>query len=91
MSLSAKVQPANEALAARIVDALQQAGLVSAELAGELRQKLAAGTAREADWRAWIRIAPPAPPEDPFGGPTTGRDAGGHRVAPAVSPEDPFG
>jgi hypothetical protein len=52
----------DEHLAARIADALQAAGLIPAAKLPELREKVAAGTAREADWRAWLA---PARAEEP--------------------------
>jgi hypothetical protein len=68
MSPIDRIQTPNEVLAGLIAEALHRAGHVPAEVLDELQQKLAAGTAREADWHTWITAAPPEPRgEDPFG------------------------
>lgn len=45
---------ADTRLAADIADALAEAGLVPRSDVAQVRAKLAAGTAREADWGAWL-------------------------------------
>src|SRR5438093_488345 len=59
MSAVVREQMPNETLSAIIVEALQRAGLVPEGVIQDLQEKLAAGTAREADWRAWIGAAAP--------------------------------
>jgi len=44
----------SDQLAEKIAKALSEAGLVSAKRAEEIKGKLAAGSAKEQDWRFWI-------------------------------------
>lgn len=45
---------ADERLAAEIADALAKEGLVPPSQVARVREKLAIGTASEADWLAWL-------------------------------------
>lgn len=47
------LSPSNQ-LADKIARALNEAGLVSAKRVNEVKGKLAAGVAKEQDWRFWI-------------------------------------
>ena len=59
---------ANDQLADTIAEALLAAELVPAAHAAQLRERLAAGTAREGDWTAWIEAAlDGAASEEPHG------------------------
>lgn len=54
MDETPSTRTANDQLADTITGALLAADLVPAAVAAQLREKLAAGAARESDWTAWI-------------------------------------